>query len=617
MEKSITNPDIFNINTENSQDVTNEESNAEKSQWLPQFLENNPQILSFRERILPLTGGYSFSNLTSAANTASLTPVNRFILLQLIYNHLYSIGMFQTAEKMKQETGLNFQIIDQPWFRTHLSILISLGVLPNENPWKIKKDSLTIYAEDNFDEDYLSSTYQEDPNLYNLELNDPNLNAVFSEQQNDYQHLVSCSLRRLVVLLAFDQCNKFQYNLETQQSKTKPKSKSKSKNFFITGSELKGLFLILHSITTSKHFLDHLKSFFHITLPSNPPLNDKENQARLRISVLQIIQKWVLFRGLFIGNETIKRIKEFIEDVIKSDIDLEFSYDSEQDPTDYRSFLTEFLEKVECLKSGIYNNEALSKKIFEQPIIKDPQLMFKPGLKFTEPDSMETARQITLITHKMLQKVHSREIMIAFLQKKYDQVLCPYLVDLIQFSNRFSRLTLELILLSNDRNDTFTKVIEIASNLDTLFNYQILSDLLKNLLRSEILSIVQATQSQISTLKDLQAKCGDVPNFFNEYSKSMLKRNTQMKPAIPNFNAELREANFSPITDFTERKIDIEKRRIIAEKLLLIYSFQNNEYLFIPIQQIQKTIMAAPSLSNDNLEKTIVNAWLTANDFNS
>ena len=90
-----------------------------------------------------------------------------------------------------------------------------------------------------------------------------------------------------------------------------------------------------------------------------------------------------------------------------------------------------------------------------------------------------------------------------------------------------------------------------------------------------------------------------------------------MKPAIPNFNAEIREAKISPMPNFLYGFINLNKRRILSEKLLTIYEFQNIEYSFVPVKQIQKTIVVNPSLSDDDLEKEIVKAWLSVNNFDS
>lgn len=608
MESTIPKPSILINNNESQKDSDSNDLSIEKSQWMSQFLTENPQILSLRERILPYTGGYSFSNIINAATTASLTPINRFIILQLIYNHLYATGMFQTAEMMKKETGLKFQIINQSWQRTHLMILISLGILPYENQWNIQKEPLTDYVEEYFDEDNLSFDYKEDPKEIFQEFNDQNSNAVFDSDQHDFRHLITCSLRRLIVLLIYDQSDKF------QNQQTKSKQEPKTNNFFITENDLNGLFLTLHSITTSKHFLDHLISIFHLTFPDDSSFSD---QNLIKISVIKLIESWVLYRGLFLGNKTIKLVKEFIETVIKSATPLSFSSQTDSDSNfesfDIQSFLTDFIQKINHLKSG-NNNVLLTNKVtYENPIIRDPQLMFKPGLKFLDVDAMEVARQITLIAHLSFQKVHSREIMNMLLHKKWTKVFCPLLNEFFQFLRHFSQLAIEAILTSSDKNDTFSRLIEITSNLESLFNYQAVSELLTFLLRADVLSIVEATQGQIGSLKELHARCGDVHECFADYSSAMLRRHKQRKPAIPNFNAEIREANISPSSDFLNGLINIEKRRIIGEKLTLFYDFQNTDYNFIPVKQIQKTLLAAPSLSSDGLENTIFKLRLKAN----
>ena len=97
--------------------------------WLTRLYEEYPEILTLRERVLPWTGGNSMSNLVYTETTSVREHANRYEILELIYGHLLTIGMIQTAKILKKESGHNFQNVTQPWDKTELATLVSLGVL--------------------------------------------------------------------------------------------------------------------------------------------------------------------------------------------------------------------------------------------------------------------------------------------------------------------------------------------------------------------------------------------------------------------------------------------------------------------------------------------------------
>ena len=271
----------------------------EQSQWLPRILEEDPSLLALRERALAWTGGISFANMVHTALTSSPVVFNRYSILQLVYNHLLSIGMEKTAEIIAKESGHKFQKFDEPWDRTGLMILVSLGVLPRENPWNIPNPPNCKFIEESLEEDFFACQYRENPRNIFQELLLKNININFDSEEHSFKHITTCSLKRLVTIVVT--CSDF----ADQEMKFKE-------------DDLSGFFLTLHSMTSSEHFFDHLKAIFDYDFADEKAISSVQTQyPKIQLQVAQVIKKWIRFHGLFIGKKTLKLIEQFAHRVVE------------------------------------------------------------------------------------------------------------------------------------------------------------------------------------------------------------------------------------------------------------------------------------------------------------
>ena len=192
------------VSRDGSAKASNEKLTEERSKWLSKLLAENPQILALRERVLPWTGGYSFSNVVHTDTTAVLSHINRHKILELLYQHLCAIGMNRTAETLQKECGHEFQKIDQRWDKTDLLLLVSLGVLTREDPWEIVEDPHHQFVEEYLEEDFFASPYRENPETIVEELLNPaqNILLIDGEVEERLSTIKAASLKRLVVFLA-------------------------------------------------------------------------------------------------------------------------------------------------------------------------------------------------------------------------------------------------------------------------------------------------------------------------------------------------------------------------------------------------------------------------------
>lgn len=585
----------------------------DRAEWLRKLKNESPQLFALRERVLPWTGGHSFANLVHADTAAVNAHVNRFNIVELIYQHLNAIGLFNTAETLQNESQLKFQLSRQPWERTTLLLLVSLGVLPNENPWEIPIDTHHLFVEEPLEEDFFASPYR-DPNMSQifLELEKPDYNAIYSDDSNNVQTLNTLkrgSLNRLVVLVT---TTGDQHALQ----------------------DMTRFFLSLHAITSSEHFLEHLITMFDLNYAEHP--NIPYSQPQLRLMIVNLIKRWVNEHGKFIGNRTIKAIGRFLRRVMEDP--------SCQNVYKYTQTVLSYLPVIQ------YGPKNQSKPTAtETPVIPNYQILFKPNLKIIDPDPTEVARQITLLFHSAFKVVHSREFIIASrIQGISHQT--PTLAEFFDFGKKLTLLTFETIVNATDVGGAISKTLQIAEALDKLNNFHALACIIRAL-KQRVIKQHPTMQyaPNMEKFKMLDNRCGDNPKRLNEYNETVKDLFEHCFPAIPNMMAEFNigaqsssqnsgispsrftsttlpsvgslssvestpqlESGLPGSADVSKSSPTIDTDGLInwnliwtnSYKALMFYWFQFKcrPYLFYSIPQIQDVINRGPSMTKEQLK---------------
>ena len=564
---------------------TEKDLTEERSQWCHRLLSENPQLLATRERVLPWTGGHSFARMAHADRTASLSHMNRHRLLELVYQHLRSIGMHQTAETVRKESGHEFQRSDQPWDKTDLLMLASLGVSPREDPWGILPDPHHQIVEEDLEEDFFASRYREDPSRLYQELFDRDLNVVWKEGESErgFQQIKAASLRRLVVLLATSSNAGW----------------SELKGPVMLDDDLHRFFLILHSITSSHHFFEHLMMLFDCQnlAPDDEEMREKLMEMRLplRRNVINLLKKWTTFHGLFIGRQTIREIAVFLRRIL-DDPECNKGFD-------IHKIARPILDAIPKLTYGTKSGTVLAPT--DPPLIPDPQIVFRPELSIVDPYHEEVARQITLMFHAAFRAVHSREFMVALgSQKKSHQT--PTLAEFFDFGKRLTLLCLEAILQASDKNKALGQILEIAKDLDKLYNFAAAAAIVRALQCRELSSLPFWNQTHREALKRIAARSGQDPSNLDVYRKIVGENFNGWESTVPNLHVELQaeDSDRSPLLT-EEGLINWEKPWNISKKAAVLYRFQNKLYSFWEIPQIQNVISRGPSMSDKQIEEAL------------
>lgn len=548
----------------------------EQGQWLTRLWEDHPEILALRERVLPWTGGHSMNNLVYSETTSVRELASRYDILELIYGHLIATGMFQTAKILQKECKHSFQNTTQPWDKTDLATIVSLGVPSREDPWAVPKALHHTFINEDLEEDFFASQYKEDPKLIWKELLDKDINCTFKCAPHLFRNLKTASLRRIVVLLVT------------------------STSLELTDDEIQRFFLSIHSYTSSYHFLSHLLTLFdcHLLDVNDEAFADRKNeilemQSGIRVNVINLIRKWISFHGLFIGQRTLNKIYEFVQKINK---------DSKyQDLQRYVKPILSYLNNpVYGQKRGILAEPE------DEPRIQNLQIIFKPSLRMTDLDPLEVARQISLLFYSRFKAIHTREFFVA-LSEQTASHQTPTLAEFLDFENQLINLTIDTIVTSIDVNGAILHMLEIAMHLQSLCNYSAISCILKAIqyktLSFSPIFVTPAVSNKIAAL-ELNSGCGDN---LDTYYKNVDAKFEMWEPCIPNMNNELHSVPINKASSIINHQINVEKRIPISKRVEILYRLQNMPYNFWSIKQIQTMLLKSAKITQAQIDAKLLN----------
>ena len=534
-------------------------------------MKENPQFLAMRERSLAKSGGMSFANVVHADTTSSLSSLNRDALLELVYQHLRAIGMNESADLLEKESGHTFQNSKQPWNRTDLQLLVSLAISHREDPWNIPKESNHFFTAEEIEEDNFAFPYREDTSKIWEELADPMINSVYTDNGNPtFANLKAASLKRIIV------------SLVTRQGTMQ----------HLPDQDLQLVFLSLHSMTSSDHFLKHFVTLFDGEYPEE--MKDKIEPVIniVRHNIVDVIKKWISFHGLFIGRHTLKSITQFLTRISKDE--------------KYSKYSKITLQIIPNLTYGSNLGQRT-----EVPLkVSNPGVLFSPNLTILMPDADFVANQISTYQMNVFASVHSLEFINAFSNHKTN-IQTPTLNEFFHFGRHLQILFIDSFLKENNPVQAYSKLIEIAVQLKECKNYDALYSLVSLIRREDMRTIGKCTPEQSNQIDLLWEECGKDGSVFenqdgkeSKYEENIRSLYGAWKSCIPNLTAELHSIpkNVTDQSDFTEDwLINWEKKRKIAERAHIIYRFQTQSSFPPPVSQIQKVISSIPSESFDQL----------------
>lgn len=538
---------------------------TDRSMWMNDAFDKNPEISVLREKMLPLASGHSFANARFTDTIQDVSVANRYEILNLIAQHLNSIGLNYTADILSKETG--FEFFNPPssdWETTDLRMITSLSLGLRDSAWDEITELNHKFVLEEHEEDYNASPYREDPSLIWEEYFNPDINTVFTPNKpRSFATLEASTLRRVVVLL------------------------TSSNKGYLSDEDLNNFFLSLHSVTSSEHFYDLIMYLFFLkgNNPKIESIKPKELEL-LRMNIINLIKKWLFFHGLFIGKKTLKSIEEFLKEITNTS---EYGF--------LKKFTASILSVIPTLTYGQKQGSSSVKK--SAPIIPNPTIILSLDLKFFDPEPMEVARQVTLLAHDVFCSIHSMEFINAFSKKNSSAFSTPTLNEFNFFNERITLHVLETLAYADDPEDAYRRAVEICQCLLEMRNFGTLSAFVSALGRADSQELCRISEDTKKTVANL---------YFNSenYEDKLLHAYSSWSTAIPNMKSEIRNQLGSieneEMPQFINGLINWNRVRKLSERSSIMYRFQNTKYSFYPVSQIQKVITRGPQHDEREIE---------------
>ncbi|OHT16307.1 RasGEF domain containing protein [Tritrichomonas foetus] len=532
--------------------------NEDKCLWMCRAMEEDSEALELRERTYPWTKTHSFGVLKRANFTSCRAHLDRHRVLELVYQHLHSIGMHHVAFTLADETKLEFQRKDQKMDRTDLRLLISMSLGPRDNLWDDSGIDCTVLAEEPFDDDNASVRYVEPVEKIVNALNGKYDKKVqFIDGIKNGSNFSEISFAPLIFLIA---------NIVSNNPKV-----------IVTKDDRFKFYLLLNSICHSSHFFEHIMYLYH----------HKETAVTVKSNILKIVIEWVTFSGLFIGKNTLREISRFLQTIENEEAKDLFS----------------------VIPNLPYGNPIID-DLPPAPVLGDnPVKLLHPNLTLADPEAEEVARQISLVVHGLYSAVHPREFYIAISQRSLS-LETKGLYELFEFGKKLKNLIAATILSEKNVNQTknkFTMMINIASKLLDINNFEALSwfvsafdmKCIKNLSRL-VSSLSDESKNKLNELREnYDWKKSQSPTY-----ELKLKQCYQNKmPSIPNMRYELSvvAVNGYGGDEFRGNLVNWGKRNIAAEFIQKYNQFQNTKYNYHRISQIQKVLSQGTRFTKEDL----------------
>ncbi|KAJ3445396.1 ras guanine nucleotide exchange factor i-related [Anaeramoeba flamelloides] len=569
------------LNNKTSQ--TNEKNtiktdNVDRREWLLLAMKRNPEIKNLRERVIPIARTESFGRLYCSEREEVKDQLTIELILQLIMQHLVTIGFKHTKKVIEEETKVKYK---PRYLRdSRLQSLIRVALKNSDYIWdqtmneEARKQSEETdseiglinylsslgYKEKEEDGEDLPSIWEEDSSENIIYVD----NKLEEEGEEGSKEIRAASINKLVQLLTHETDPNVLY--------------------------LKTFLMTYQSFTTPKIL------FYKLTERYNIPTEKEEQYAKtkqmIKLRVCNFVRFWINDYFSDFNNKLLMELEDFIDNSLMKD--------------GFKSMANN-LKKI--IKRNINKSNEEIKESTSTEIAPDPKLpknIFSPKLSLLDVDPEEIARQMTLIEFSIFKKIRPPELLnLAWSESK----LKHRALNLIALNKRFNQIPLwvaTLILKASRlklRQNIIGKCIGIAQHLWMLDNFNGSIAVVNGLKtpsvarlhytfeavprrKIEIFEFLSKEKAKLITLNDFQLLLQKISPPCIPYFSVFLNRLKEIEDNNP---------------DSIDGLINFEKRRLIYDVINKIQINQRKGYNFQSVYQIAQLIEKLPYLEESEL----------------
>eukprot|EP01105_Mastigella_eilhardi_P020099 TRINITY_DN4769_c0_g1_i2.p1 TRINITY_DN4769_c0_g1~~TRINITY_DN4769_c0_g1_i2.p1 ORF type:complete len:848 (+),score=226.97 TRINITY_DN4769_c0_g1_i2:245-2545(+) len=526
---------------------------CDRSTWVSDFMQSNPDICELRERIYPLQRAICLCKLYHPGKKEVKENISRTHMIQLILQHLQLKGLKESRKVLETESR-----IKMPRHHMHQSRLVgylkqavrdSEGVFDFTIADKVMdktslEEHLFLIGLQEEEEE------QEDVNIW-LE---PEGNLIVDKVSNpsgEDEEAVKCgSFNKLVEHLTDESKLDMQY--------------------------LKTFLMTYQSFTTPEKLLQKLIQRFNV--PSNFKGGDNGSQVAgvIRLRVCNVVKKWIEEYSSDFDDNLIVQLKQFIEHAGTFGGHLAMTM---QKP------LQKMLQETKQKKVVKKFSEATP-----EPFI--PRNIFSKALSLLDIDDEEIARQLTLIEFEIYERIRPSELLNQSWSKPKLKHRSPNVLALIKRFNEVSQWVAEEILGQasiKDRVRVISKFVKVCEKVVALHNFNTLMAFIAGFSFSSVHRLKYSFEEVSANLQKTKSEHEGLMKSDGSFKVYRTALHNLDPPCLPYLGVHLTDLTFvDENPDIINGLNNFAKRNLIFQTISLVQQYQQRSYNLQPVYQIQQ-----------------------------
>ena len=367
-------------------------------------------------------------------------------------------------------------------------------------------------------------------------------------------------------------------------------------------------FLMTYStFTTAEKLLSKLMERYYVPADQHPPEIPRQDWEQtvvvpIQLRVYNVLRSWIpLFEDAEVKSTRLLRtLRSFIDGALKSDGHRVLA---ENALTLLSRKLKQYTSNKEDLPS---TGGAIKEKSYPDPPQPEvSKIVFSPLLTLRDLEDIEVARQLTLMDFEIFSAIKPGELLNSNWSKTKHKHRSP---NVLKMASRFNDVsnwvstTIVQCLKIKLRIKMMIKFIKIAEALRKMNNFNTLMALIAGLNATSVFRL-KWTKGEVP--RNLLVLFSDLEKVMSSEGNSAFYRQVLQNvdpPTLPYLGVYLTDLTFieDGNPDYINGLINFKKRRLIYGVISRIQQYQQLQYNFYPVHQIQEFLLRSPKLDENS-----------------
>lgn len=568
MKHDTLGPDAFQIAPQTPENAESSElADMPQRYWEALAMKRHPDVLEFRERLLPLSGGVSYARLREVGRTEVKETLSSDRVLQLVMQHLTCAGYTGSRQALSTESGLPYEHIpsNESLLLPHLCMAVEStdkiherATVEDREDWKdAEMEQLRQLGRGGFEDEQESDVN-----------NEPETPETIT--RGEHNELRAGTLNQIV------------------REITSPKEVAGDIRVLT-----RACLLTYWSFTTLERLLQKLMDRFMIEPtpagadPAVTTVVTKEEVTQIRLRVLNILKQWLNDYSYDFTDKVMQMVNSFVRNRI-SPINKTWASSLE----DLRSTRKPFQPNPELCPDPKVN----------------PRNICSPTLTWQDLEEEEIARQLSLLDFADYSAIRPIELLGLAWSKPSKRHRSPNVLRVTVRFNFLAGWAAKQIMDEprlRDRARVMSKIMKLILCLAKLNNFTSAFALIAALgeasiarLRATLAEVSAPLVQQFESIKKTLSQ----QNNFKEYRDHLKIADPPCVPYLGVYQSDLTFMDQGNKDFLPNGQINFNKSLMVSRVISEIMLYQQKGYNFHAVPQIQ-SIFTLPDLSLEEMKK--------------